>query len=310
MKYQLVGIVVILAFSLPFLHVFGFYRMYETWVINKLQRAGLKEKYFTIGTTTLHYWIGGQGQPLLMLHGFGADAKLQWHEQVRPLSKDHLLIVPDLIYFGGSTSGSGNYSLEFQIDTMRQLLAHLNIEKFSVMGLSYGGMLAFMLAQSEPERVEKLIIVDSPLLADMHQYQDALHQLGANSFEDLLLPNEPELIQTLLGLAFYDPPTVPAFILRDVHRHLFSEQVEEKRQLIHYLTSNSENLRPTEWQLSQPVLLVWGRYDPLIPLETGERAEKALGERTQLFVIDKAAHCPNLEHPDQFNPKVLDFLRS
>ena len=60
--------------------------------------------------------------------------------------------------------------------------------------------------------------------------------------------------------------------------------------------------------IDKPVLLVWGRGDPVFPLEQGERLAHYAGPHARLVIIEDAAHAPNLEHPEAFERAVAPFL--
>ena len=109
----------------------------------------------------IHYNNDPSKPYLLMLHGMGANARTNWGSQVATLSKHFNLILPDLIYFGESTSASNNYSIELQVEQIHEAITKLGItSKINVMGFSYGGLTAAMYNQLHNSDVIKLIILD------------------------------------------------------------------------------------------------------------------------------------------------------
>ena len=142
---------------------FSFTRLQAKLLRNKFRRAGLTQRVVQTEQGDLSFWVGGTGAPLLLLHGFGASALWQFHPQVRALSKRHQLIIPDLLYFGGSTSPHGTRSVAFQAATISgnswmlwRFLATL------VLGLSYGGFVALWMVAEQSARVDRLILSNSP----------------------------------------------------------------------------------------------------------------------------------------------------
>ncbi|MBN1409245.1 MAG: alpha/beta hydrolase [Spirochaetales bacterium] len=288
----------------------NFYQCQEGMVESKFKSAGLESKYLAIENTGIHYWKGGKGFPLLMLHGFGADSRFQWAEQVETFSSLYTLIIPDLIYFDGSTSSSNDFSIDFQAEMMTRLMDHLKIDRFFLLGVSYGGLVGITLTDKIPGRIGKLIICDSPVkFYSVQDSEEAWKAFGVNSAQDLFVPKRPEDLPRLLELAYYHPPWTPDFVLPDVYENMFKNQQEEKSRLLDYLKDENEYFRQKEYTVNCDVLLIWGRHDALIPLKTAEQLKSYLGSKTELVIIEDTAHMPGMERPEQFNKVVLDFLQ-
>ena len=117
-------------------------KLHAWWLRRSFIRAGLQAHRAELDNGVVHCWRGGQGAPLILLHGFGASALWQWPNQVGRLSAHHDLLLPDLVYFGESSSDKGAYSVDFQAETMMQLLDAQGLERVHLMGLSYGGLVA------------------------------------------------------------------------------------------------------------------------------------------------------------------------
>ncbi|MBL7936044.1 MAG: alpha/beta fold hydrolase, partial [Bacteroidia bacterium] len=127
---------------------------------------------------------------LMLLHGMGANARTNWSSQLATLSKSFNLILPDLIYFGESTSDSKNYSVEFQVEQIREAILKLGItSKINVMGFSYGGLTAAMYNQLYQTDVIKLIIIDGPVKFYSIQMADSMANLvGIKNINNLIVP--------------------------------------------------------------------------------------------------------------------------
>lgn len=289
----------------------NFHQLADRQLSKRFKSLGLESRYFQIDNhTKIHYWIGGQGKPLLMLHGFGAAAKYQWGLQIKAFLKTRQLIIPDLIYFGESKSTSEQYSLEFQADCMQKLVEHLELKKIDVVGLSYGGLVATMLAKNLGSQIEKLAICGSPVryFTDEH-LEDLLKKQQVDSIEELLVPSKKENLKKLIHLAVHKPPFIPDFILKDFHAATLRDQPEQKKKLLTYLIDNRAELATIEFDLSCKILLLWGSHDMLIPNKIGEQLEKDFGTHQATYMtIDKTAHAPNAERPGEYNKLILDFL--
>jgi pimeloyl-ACP methyl ester carboxylesterase len=281
----------------------------EARLEHRFERAGLQEHVAQVGSTTLHYWMGGEGEPLLLLHGFGGDAVWGWHPQLA-LARHHTLIVPDLVWFGASRSASEDFSLALNVDAVVRLLDHEGFTApVDVTGISYGGLVAFQLAASHPDRVGRLVLVDSPGAVWTREDQTAmLARFDIGRAADLVVPEGPGGVRRLVELAYYDPPATPRFLLRDIYRHMFLSSVDEKRALLSALEEDPEALTSVPWTIPQPTLLVWGAEDPLFPVGVATRLAAAIGPQASVAVIPETAHAPNLEESEAFNEIVEAFL--
>ena len=271
--------------------------------------AGLVEHQIALPSASVRCWIGGDGPPLLLLQGFGANATWQWYGQVGPLSRIRRLLVPDLLHFGGSIPKKPDCTLEAQVTAIRELLDHEGIERCDVVGVSYGGFVAMGLCHEYPDRIRRAVFVDSPGMGYTERdYQAMLSTFSVDHIGDLLLPEEPEGLRRLLTIAWHRPPWTPSFALPDVHRNLFNDRVTEKRALLDDLL---ERLRGTEPVPDIPhrSMVVWGRHDPLFPVGLGTRMAAQLGRRSELAVLDASAHTPNMEETSAFNRLVEGFIR-
>jgi len=277
---------------------------------NRFQRHGLSEHVLETETAVIHYWKGGKGSPVLLLHGFGADGLWTWHPQIEALAADHQLIIPDLIWFGGSYAKQPVYSIEFQVESFLALLGHEGITKTDLVGISYGGLVVFSMAVAKPEVVDRLVIVDSPGPVFSEQDQkEMLERMGVESTAEIVIPESAKDLDKLFRLAYHRPPKLPRFLLNDTYNQLFTKYVPEKRELLTYLETHRDRLTKLEWDIAHPTLVLWGAQDPLFTPEVGQRLVHRIGENAQFHQIPQASHAPNIEQPEPFNSALTDFLR-
>ena len=116
-----------------------------------------------IDGTSLYFDDGGVGDPaVLFLHGMGGSSE-QWREQLQHLrTHGHRAVAMDLPGFGRSTApATGDYSLEAMVDAIDKTAAAIHLERFIIVGHSYGGAVAATYAAAHPDRVAGVIYVDS-----------------------------------------------------------------------------------------------------------------------------------------------------
>ncbi len=273
----------------------------------RLQQLGLERRVETVGDGVVEYWIGGTGPDLLLLHGFGATAVWQWAGQVDAFAEHYRVIIPNLLWFGESYSSTGDFSLMHQVRTVVTLLDRVGSTQTHVIGLSYGGFVAYELATRHSPRVGKLVLSDSPGPAFQRADLEALLQrFGIDRLSELLVPMDGSGVMALVELGYAKPPFVPSFVRNQVIEQLYQPHRQEKMALLDTISDSwPEDDGST---LEAETLLIWGQHDPVFPLPLAEKLLKRLGDSAQLAVIDYARHAPNLEHPEEFNRLALTFL--
>lgn len=284
-------------------------RFQENRIENKFQRHGLSEHTLETETAVIHYWKGGEGNPVVLLHGFGANGLWTWHPQIDALADSHQLIIPDLIWFGESYAKEEAYSLEFQAESFLSLLAHEGISKVDLVGISYGGLVVFNMAIAAPDVVDRLVMVDSPgPVFTVQDQAEMLERMGVTSTADIVIPESAEDLPKLFRLAYHRPPKLPRFLLNDTYNQLFTKYVPEKRELLAYLENNRARLTTAEWEIPHRTLVLWGEQDPLFTPEVGQRLALQIGDNAEFKAIPEASHAPNIEQPKSFNILLSTFL--
>lgn len=287
-------------------------RIGERQLERKLQRRGLRANSVALGDANLHFWDSGDAgddrPAMVLVHGFGASAIWQWHEQVGPLAEHYRVIVPDLLWFGGSWSRTRDFSIDHQIAVVLGLLDHLGIATADFAGISYGGIVVHELAALHAGRVRKLAILDSPgRVYTQADHTGMLARFGVASASELLIPRDTDGVRALLELGYHRPPMTPRWVQGQVLNTMYADFREEKTALLTSLVDELSKLDARPGAVEQETLLIWGRHDRVFPLEIGERLRADL-RNARLRVVDKAGHAPNLEHGRLVSRWLLDFF--
>ncbi|KAK2965577.1 hypothetical protein RJ640_018743 [Escallonia rubra] len=290
--------------------------LYGRYLHRSLSAAGLSSQSLQIDDlTTIHFWgpkpcTSSTPKPaLLLIHGFGPQGVWQWRPQIVSLSRHFDLYVPDLVFFGDSTTKSSDRSEVFQAASVGKLMERLGLNRYSVVGTSYGGFVAYHMAAMWPDRVDKVVIASSGVNMRRRDNGELLKRAGVERIEDLMLPATAGQLRTLMALAAFRRPYMPDFLLNDFLDKLYSENRKEKLELLKGLTLGHEdtaNISP----LQQDVLIVWGDKDQIFLLDKATELKELLGERARLEVIKNASHVPQIEHAAHFNRIVKSFLLS
>ena len=270
------------------------------------QRHGFVERVVDTPQAHVRYWIGGEGPPVLLVHGWASYGTWNWFAQMKGL-EGFRLIIPDLPGFGESHFKEGaTPGLDSEAEALRQVIADAGFDQVDLVASSYGGFVAFTLVSQSPELVDKLVIIDSPGPPYTHEdLQGMLARLDVDDTEELFIPNEPADLRTLLGAASRVPPRlVPRFMLTDLYQDLIIPQEDTKEVLVHELESHQS--LPEPLLPGRDVLVIWGAWDGLFPVEVGERLAQDLGAR--FVLVPRASHRPHSERPRVVNRELREFL--
>ena len=125
------------------------------------------------------------------------------------------MYVPDLLFFGGSVSPAGGRSPAFQAECVAAALRRLGVERCAVVGFSYGGFVAFLMAEAHPDLVRSLVVSGSVVAMTDSISEEALERIGVKSSAELLLPESVRGLKALLSIATYRKLWFPDRLHRD-----------------------------------------------------------------------------------------------
>ncbi|MCL7040238.1 hypothetical protein MKW94_019440 [Papaver nudicaule] len=293
---------------------FSFVSLYEKYHVKAFKSCNLSPQSIKLDSETeIHLWHEANNETatkpaLILIHGFGANSLWQWRYQVEILSKRFSLYIPDLLFFGKSTTTSSERTEIFQAVCLVKVMEKLGVEKYSIVGTSYGGFVGYRMASLWPDRVEKIVIASSAVNLRLRDNEELIKKSEVEKIEDLLIPVTASGLRTLLSFGVHKLwPVLPDFLMNDMIDSLFIDKREEKIQLLYGLTLGRKNSVDISC-LQQEVLVVWGEHDKLFPLEKAYELKELLGEKASLEVIKKTSHTPQIENPKLFNDIVMTFL--
>ncbi|KAF8657620.1 hypothetical protein HU200_059768 [Digitaria exilis] len=244
---------------------------------------------------------------VVLFHGFAGDGIFTWVLQVVALAKHYDVYVPDLLFFGGSTSypASTDRSPAFQAECVAAALRRLGVKRCAVVGFSYGGFVAFRMAEAHPGLVASVVATGS--LVDMPRSTgDAiLRRLGAVSLAELLLPHDVAGLRSLFAAGTHRKWWFPDTILKDYLELMIFNRKQRTELLEGMVTSDEDASAPS---FRQDILLLWGENDSIFPMELASKLKEQLGAKATLRSISMAGHLVMLERPRVFNRRLREFL--
>jgi len=284
-----------------------------------------QSKTVTIDGVNLHYFCGGSGPPLVLVHGLGSSASVEFYYNLEPLAAHHRVFAIDLPGFGRSDKPVLAYTIDLFVRAVSDLMASEGIERAAVMGVSMGGRVALGLALDSPEKVERLVLVDAlgigaprRVLAYSVLLTRGLGELTLRGTARALRQMNPAIIRRFWGWYLKRPNRVDA-IWSDERIASHGSLLATPEYRAAYLSAlrsiaGMRQLRDGVVvedrlpELRMPTLLIWGAHDHIFPASHA-RAAKDRIPNGRLQVFDDSGHTPQMEEPERFNRLVLDFLQ-
>src|SRR2546426_6137737 len=125
------------------------------------QSPSFESRTVAIDGVNIHYMCGGSGPPLVLVHGLGSSAAVEFYYNLEPLAAHHQVLAIDLPGFGKSDKPVLDYTIDLFVKAVRDLMTSEDLKRAAVMGVSMGGRVALGLALESPEVVERLVLVDA-----------------------------------------------------------------------------------------------------------------------------------------------------
>ncbi|GLU13730.1 hypothetical protein SLE2022_303460 [Rubroshorea leprosula] len=257
--------------------------------------------------------LGKPSKPVVVLvHGFAGEGIVTWQFQVGALTKKYSVYIPDLLFFGGSITDSADRTPSFQAECLVKGLEKLGVEKCTVVGFSYGGIVAFKMAEMYPNFLEAMVVSGSIMNMTDSIRGEALNRLGFSSSSELLLPTSVKGLKALLSVAAYKKLWFPDRLHKDFLEVMFTNR-KERAELLEALVLNRDEAGNKDSSIPcfpQRIHLLWGENDEVFKQELALNMKEQLGENTTFQGIKKAGHLVHLERPCVYNRCLKQFLAS
>ena len=254
------------------------------------RRAGLEEATARIPGFEMPYLHGGAGEPLLLVHGFGAD-KNNFTRVARLLTPHYRVVIPDLPGFGeASKPADASYAIADQVERLRQFAQGLGLKRVHLGGSSMGGFIATLWAAKYPHEVASLWLLAPGGTAAA--YDSELRREYEKTGKILLVARTPEEHAAVRAVVMSRQPFLPYSFKRvlgeraaanfALHTKIFEQMGREQA------------LEARVARLDTPALVVWGAEDRVLN-PRGADTLRALMPNAQFIVMPGIGHLPMIE---------------
>jgi len=296
-KWFLGGLSLVLVVSV----VAGVFCLWPLWCFSTLTRArlawvGVHSHSLLLDGLEVQYLEGGQGRTVVLVHGLGSRGQ-DWAPLLPALVHGGFRVVAmDLPGFGATSAPKDRtYSISEQAHFVESFLEALRLERVALVGVSMGGWIAATVALNAPQRVERLVLMDSAGLAFKLSFDT-----------ELFTPRTPAEVDALLALLEPQPERLPNFVKEDVVRSIAPGAWVIERALASMLLG-TDVLDGRLSSMKPPLLLIWGKQDRITPLAVGEAMQRAV-PASVLEVFDGCGHVAFQTCAASVAPRLLGFL--
>jgi pimeloyl-ACP methyl ester carboxylesterase len=253
-------------------------------------------KKITIDGREVKYYVAGQGEPVVIIHGGGGDARTL-EKNVAALAEKYTVYAPDLPGYGGSQPLDGDYYIPEFSEFLEKFARSLKLEKFHLVGHSLGGGIALDYALKFPHRAKKLVLISSLCLGKeiafwvrLLSIPAIIRSLGALS------------MAVLQGVRWVFGYLNPAALIMPLTPYAVTVggSITTFKQQTHVL---SERLA----EVGMPTLVVWGDKDQVVPVLHAYKAAYIIPD-CRLKVYENRGHNVHRDELASFSSTINDFL--
>lgn len=257
----------------------------------------------------------GTGEPVLLIHGFGASS-YSWRHVIEPLAQKNRVITVDLKGFGDSPKPRDDaYSVYEQARLVRNFILENDLKNLHIVGHSYGGGVALAvsiyLSASNPGLQKSLVLIDS--VAYPQELPSFVKILATPVLGPLITYAVPNTFQVknLLQIVYFNDDLIPQEAIDHYAADLGKPDAK------YALLTSVRQMLPTDLQqfsenyanLTIPTLIIWSREDEIVPLAVGKRLHENIPD-SKLVIMSGVGHAVQEEKPALLLPHLRSFLEA
>ncbi|MEA3470164.1 MAG: alpha/beta hydrolase [Thermodesulfobacteriota bacterium] len=276
-------------------------REYSSPYLKKINSQFVNTSRFKI-----HYTRSGNGPPVILVHG-AASWLYSFRNNTTALSDEFTVYTLDMPGHGYTIPllKSSSYSTDMMSDVLLEFMNTMGIEKANIVGHSSGGAWALHFAYRNPEKVKKLVLIDSngldvPVTLTFRLFSyPVIGELFSKFFTT-------EDVKKGLENAFFDKKLVTEEMIREIEVPLTF--IENRKA--QYLCIRNQDWKITEEEMPQirvPVMVIWGEDDLYLDSAMARKFKEIMPD-TSVVILEKCGHSAHEEKPDEVNRLITEFF--
>ncbi len=273
----------------------------ESMITSLRALGGLSEKSIPVEKHTIVYLEGGSGEPVLLLHGFGAD-KDNWNLFSRYLTKKYRVIAPDLPGFGDSSkTWSDQYHIAAQVGRVHEFAKEIGLTKFHLVGNSMGGLIAAVYAATYPAEILTLCLLDPAGV----ESEPSPFSLELEKGNNPLIVESVSDYDKLLDFTFVKRPSLPDSLKSYLAEIAVQRKDFYKKVFVEARPGNQ--LEAVMARIRAKTLILWGDSDRVLSVSSAKVFQKGI-EKSKVVILKDCGHMPMLEKPEETARHYLEFI--
>jgi len=257
----------------------------------------IEEKAILINNLEVNFKITGSGPVILVLHGWPSSSD-SWVRAMKSLSRSgYQVVCPDLPGFGKSDTPTQPWSIANYMEWVLKFVNELKLDKFILLGHSFGGRVAVKFSAKYGNRLKCLILCDSagirPKLDAKSTAISKVVQIGNIAFSPGFLVKVKDVLRNILYFFIKNRDYVKA---KGVMKATMTKVIEE--DLGSYLPN-----------IKNKTLLIWGKKDTLVPIEYAYQFEDKI-KGSKLEIIPGVGHSPHFRAYERLTEIIVMFLNT
>lgn len=282
-----------------------------------------EKQFWTWKDYKIQYTVMGSGQPLVLVHGFGASIG-HWRKNIPVLADaGYQVFVLDLLGFGGSEKAAIDYSVEVWVELLKDFWHQHIQEKAVFIGNSIGALLSLAVAAEHSEITEATVLINSAgglshrpheLNLPLRFVMGAFNKLVSHPITGKLVFNNIRR-KSQIRRTLYQVYRNREAVTDELVEMLYQPSCDPgARQVFASILTAPPGPSPSDLlpKVELPVLVIWGADDPWTPITGAKIYEQAKenGKNIKIVPISGAGHCPHDEVPDIVNHQIIEWLKS
>jgi pimeloyl-ACP methyl ester carboxylesterase len=300
-------ILVIVALAVPVVLYVAFPGAVVEFLVDLERKScGLSKGSVAIGDHTVYYLKGGEGETILLVHGFGAN-KDNWNQLAKYLTPSYHVVAVDLPGFGESTKRQeASYTIAAQVERLDKIAEALSLKSFHVAGNSMGGNISGKYAARFPEKVLSLGLFNSGGVPKCPETSELSKLLEKG--ENPLLVETPEDFDKMIEFAFVKPPWFPGIVKKALAKE-WTQSKSFNEKVFREISAEVSSLEADLLKIQTRTLILWGDTDRLIDVSCTKVLEKGL-QNSATVIMKDCGHVPMMERPEETSRHYLGFLQA